>query len=131
MKRNKSIFVSALIFAMLTIIDIGMYWLLFTGFVILTAVMAAYGIVCGFIGFEAWLSKEEPLTPENIILAKPVAFDWAADEECDPDAKDEATVPEEAPAQEEEEPAKPASVEDIINEYNIASGAGMRILRNG
>jgi len=129
MKRNKSIFVSALIFAMLVIIDLCMYWLLFVGFVILTIIMASYGIVRGFIDFEAWLSKEEPLTPDNLLQPKPQIFDWAAAEEYDPDAKEEDAEPEEEPAQ-EEAPEKPASVEEIINEYNLASGAGMRILKN-
>jgi len=130
MKRNKSIFVSALIFAMLVIIDLCMYWLLFVGFVILTIIMASYGIVRGFIDFEAWLSKEEPLTPDNLLQPKPQIFDWAAAEEYDPDAKEEDAEPEAEPEKEEEVPAKPASVEEIINEYNLASGAGMRILKN-
>ena len=129
MKRNKSIFVSALIFAMLVIIDLCMYWLLFVGFVILTLIMASYGIIRGFIDFEAWLSKEEPLTPDNLLQPKPQIFDWAAAEEYDPDAKEVDAEPEEEPAQ-EEAPEKPASVEEIINEYNLASGAGMRILKN-
>lgn len=41
------------------------------------------------------------------------------------DAESEAEL-----EKEEEVPAKPASVEEIINEYNLASGAGMRILKN-
>lgn len=86
MNKGKSVFVTVLIAAMLVLIDIGLYIISKTGFVVLTGALAVYGYFRGAGDFWRWLAKED----KHPAAMKPVeipqgrkAFDWQEEEVLD------------------------------------------------
>lgn len=86
MNKGKSVFVTVLVAAMLVLIDIGLYLISETGFVVLTGALAVYGYFRGAGDFWHWLAKETPIAAPVIEpisvprTSKRDAYDWQHDD---------------------------------------------------
>ena len=80
MNKKKSALVTVLIYIMLVLIDLGLFRLYFTGFVILTGLLALYGFIRSFMDFKGWLVQEDPIAPLEMLDApKSRFYDWQQD----------------------------------------------------
>ena len=86
MNKGKTVFVTVLIAVMLVLIDIGLYILSKTGFVVLTGSLALYGYLRGAGDFRRWLAKEP--TAKAVPVIEPVSipnrnkvYDWSQDDD--------------------------------------------------
>ena len=100
MNKGKSVFVTVLIAAMLVLIDIGLYMLSKTGFVVLTGTLAVYGYFRGAGDFWHWLARETPAKIAPVfepvsIQGKHTVYDWSQDN--DPATTDSTTKGESDP----------------------------------
>ena len=72
MNKSKSVFVAALMAAMVALITAECYLLKYRAWIIIAAGFAVYGFLCGAAHFSQWLTKEPPLLPpKNKELGQP------------------------------------------------------------
>ena len=110
MNKKKSAFVTTIIFVMLVLIDLGLFRLYFTGFVILTGLLALYGFIRSLMDFTGWLVQEDTIAPLEMLDApKSRFYDWQQDTaEAEDQPSDDAS---------EVSVTSDTSVESILDEF--------------
>lgn len=117
MNKKKSAFVTTIIFVMLVLIDLGLFRLYFTGFVILTGLLALYGFIRSFMDFKGWLVQEDTIAPLEMLDApKSRFYDWQQDTaEAEDQPSDDAS---------EVSVTSDTSVESILDEFRSGNSGG-------
>ena len=79
MRNGKATFVTLLMAVMLIVIEVGLYTIWNTGFLIIAGILAVYGFIHGAFDFRSWLRNEPdpailPVFEDDILTEEEKAY---------------------------------------------------------